>query len=231
MVSKIGFSGAMVDADIRSEARAGTEVVRQLAGKARALYELAAGESAVADESPYTSKNPQGETGADLSGPPWGSAIRHPIAWWSWLADDTDVVQPARDLVASNVAGLVIPVVMRWAVWNRPHARTLPGGAIAPYSRAQIWVRGHRTAAGVAATLQGRARNLSLNENAQTEQTQTANGTTATTAEADLFSTSAFFVNLRAGLNDLVLTFLCATANSSIQLDCVGLLQSVKRTH
>lgn len=230
MVSKLGFDGCMPDSQIRSESRGGIEIPRQLAGKARVLYELAAGESGVPGEEPSSGYNPQGEVGCDQSGPPWGSAFLHPIAVWSGLADDSDVHQPASDLVCSFNAGLLIPVVMHWRLWVKPFEPNLPG-AEPPYSRAQVWVRGHRFSGAGAATLHGRARNKTLNETFQTEMTGVAGATTASTAEVNLFSSAAFYVRLMPGVNDIVLTFICATAAHAIQLDAVSLLQVAKRSH
>lgn len=55
------------------------ETGRILAGRARWLYEMATGESAVSTEAPYVPVNPQGLYGVDHSGPPYGVALQHAI--------------------------------------------------------------------------------------------------------------------------------------------------------
>lgn len=229
MSSRVGWSGAMPDSQLRSEARGGVEIIRQVAGKALALFELTAGKPAI-DGQRFTPLNPQGEVGVDLSGPPWGSAHRHPIAWWSWLPNDTDVQQPARDPSTSFFSGILIPLVLRCSVWVRPHAPS-SGSFIAPYSRGYLWVRGHRASGAVAASLAVRARNLTMGQDFQTEQTASSVTTTASTTAANLFAGTTAYVDLVPGRNDIALTFLCETAACSINLDAVALLQVEKRGH
>jgi hypothetical protein len=234
VVSRIGFTGAVPDATVRSEARGGVEIIHQLGGKARVNYERAAGVSAVDGEAPIAPSNPQGDgPGVDLSGPPFGSALRHPIFWWSWLGDDADVQQPTGDKVASFIGGLLLPAMLRFTVWNRPHAPTRDSSVYKPpYSRALIVVRGHRTTGAGAAQLTGRARNVTMQETFQVEQTGTAGATTSSTTETGLFFTSdGFFVRLLPGLNEIALTFLCTTVGHAIQLDAVAGLQTSKRGH
>jgi hypothetical protein len=232
MVSRVGSSRTLPDSAVRSQARGGVELAQQMAGKARELYELACGESAVEGEPPFTPANPQGEVGCDLSGPPWGSALLHPIFWWSWLGDDTDVTQPDNDLIASSVGGSHQPAVVRAAIWVRPFADVLPGGGIAPYSRGIIWVRGHRSSGGGAAQLIGRARNVTLGQTSLTASAASAGATTSSTTEIDLFtSADDFFMKLRPGLNEIELIFLCETLGNAIAIDSLSILQLAKRSH
>jgi hypothetical protein len=126
----------LTDDEVRSEAYGLHYIAAALAGGTAWLYELASGEAASSDGA-ATPPNPQGQTGWDLSGPPWGPAIRHPIAWLGGLKPNAATGYGSTAVVgfSSDQPGLVGP----WWIWNRPHDE-LPSDdgqtfIAAPYSR------------------------------------------------------------------------------------------------
>lgn len=118
-----------------------SDVIRSLAGRARQLYELATGH--VPDDERTTARNPQGRVGVDLSGPPWGSAMRHPIAWMGDRDEGSTGVQQVAPVI--TLAAGASTTIGPWRVWNRPHARPQGGSAVAPYSRGFLNVEAKRT--------------------------------------------------------------------------------------
>lgn len=75
--------------EVKSHKPAIADVGQMLAGKAAWLYEWATGASATPGTPPQCPRNPQGTYGHDHSGPPYGSAIRHPLYTRSaiWAGD------------------------------------------------------------------------------------------------------------------------------------------------
>jgi hypothetical protein len=144
-VSRVGGLDLFLPNDkVGSLVPARADIPRMLAGRARALNELVDGVTMVAGEAPCIPPNPQGLLGIDFSGPPWGSAWRHPIAWgggrtteetgWQGPDDHSPLRHTAGDPAAS----------LRWRIRNRPHA-TLPDGYLAPYGSVALLVRARVT--------------------------------------------------------------------------------------
>lgn len=156
MVSRVGELLWLKDAAARTFAHGRAELARGLAGKARWLNELVDGQSAVAGEPPVTPPNPQGLVGIDCSGPPWGSAWRHPVAWVGGRGTDTtDWQAPAKHTPLIHTAGRQPVGISRWHIRNRCH-EVLPAGYTAPYAALQVKLRARVRSATATLTVRGR---------------------------------------------------------------------------
>lgn len=144
MARRFGLDRPLRDTDCDSESDALAFVIQSLAGGAAYLYELISGKAA--GDTQLTPPNPQGEIGIDLSGPPWGSAIRHPIAWLGGAKPDTAIGYGMAPVltVQANARAVIGP----WLIWVRPFER-LPLPAIAPYSIGRALIRAHDSAGNV----------------------------------------------------------------------------------
>lgn len=144
MARRFGLLRPLRDIDADSESDALATVIQALVGGAAYLYELVSG-TAVSSDSRVTPSNPQGEIGVDLSGPPWGSAIRHPIAWLGGALPNTAIGYGMAPVctVQPNARAVVGP----WLIWVRPF-EFLPSPSIAPYSIGVVHIRAHDTGAG-----------------------------------------------------------------------------------
>ncbi len=69
----------LTDEECQSLAAAHAKVLHSLGGRIRRLFELATGQPIAAGQPRSVGHNPQGLYGVDFSGPPWGSAWRHPL--------------------------------------------------------------------------------------------------------------------------------------------------------
>ena len=138
-VSRVGTLLFPAIAATKDQAPCLAEVGQALSGKARYLYELAAGNSAVAGEDPVVPANPQGLTGVDLSGPPWGSAILRPAAWFGGVANNANLQAPDSNVLQANTVKFTsVPI---W-LFVRPHAK-LPDGYEAPESHLLLLLRAY----------------------------------------------------------------------------------------
>lgn len=156
MVSRVGELLWLKDTQVCALAHGRAEIARGLAGKARWLTELVDGQSAVAGEPPVTPPNPQGLVGLDMSGPPWGSAWRHPVAWAGGRGTDSTSWQgPAKHTLLIHTAGRRPVGLTPWHVRNRCH-EVLPAGYSAPYSRLQVLLRARVQSATATLTVRGR---------------------------------------------------------------------------
>lgn len=141
MVSRVGDKLWLTDAQAGSLADARSEVARAFAGKARVINELVAGVSMVSGEPAVVPLNPQGLIGLDMSGPPWGSAWRHPVCWFGGRGTDTSGIQaPSRHIWMVHTAGQ--PPKMRgpFRAWIRPF-EVLPSPYVAPYAALRAYLR------------------------------------------------------------------------------------------
>jgi len=89
-MAKIGsvWPASLASERVANGAQADAEIPQMLAGRARWLYEMASGASAVDGEPASVPVNPQGRIGHDHSGPPYGSALKHRLFGWSGTRDD-----------------------------------------------------------------------------------------------------------------------------------------------
>lgn len=216
----------MPDSAFKSQAPAYAEVARSLAGRAADLYELATGEPAVAGESPLTPTNPQGLIGWDLSGPPWGSALRMPIAWFGGRSADTaNSLRPAHVWRHPQAYSEEKPAIIHLRFWNRAHDKLGPT-AIAPLSRL-FWVLNiYRVAGTTTPSVVLRTWNPRLGQKRETAQTQTV---TQTAAETRITS-ATLWVSALPGWNTVVLE--ASTTGAITGYITCGALQNLeKRTH
>lgn len=228
MTSRAGTFKFLLDEQVSSLAPVRARPLGQaLAGMARVLYELVAGAPAVAGEESASGTNPQGLIGVDLSGPPWGPAIRHPIATMSGLASTANVVQPtSARLNPKNVAGVAfIATLLRWRFWSRPYEYRM--GIVSPYSRALIVLRAHKV--GVTnASVTVRWRNTEVND----LWSSTTISVTSTSETTFTFSPSDF-MPLRAGggINLVDFNFEVTTSGAEAVIDSISLYQAKKLEH
>lgn len=201
------------------------DIARALAGGSREAWELIRGQSAVTGEPPVTGRNPQGLVGVDLSGPPWGSAIRHPLVWHNRRVT-TGFLQPDP---TNKRFSFGRPLVLVVEFWNRPHDK-LPQPEIAPYSLGVVWVRWSRVTGATTPTVNVTSRNLTLGQPPEQRRTASATGPASTTESTELFS-SAFYVDLTSGHNAIELTFDYASSGNVAAVSAFGLNQMSKRGH
>lgn len=224
MVAKVGSKDPLTDAQARSLARADASLIRSLAGRVRWLEEMTSGKSAVDDEEPFAGTNPQGLVGVDLSGPPYGSAILHPIAWFSGAFNAAVIAPPGPlDSIAekrNGGAGVLSP----WRIWVRPHA-ILPLPSVAPYSRGLMMVRAHRVG-GVDGVVTVTARQLG--DDPSSAKTGTF---TVTAAEANYTLANTFWVPFVPGTNDVDIRFTHEIAGALVTIDSLMIYNAVKRSH
>lgn len=229
--SKIGRLLGLADSQVRSEALGKVEVIQGLAGNARWLYELATG-AVPGDGQPATPPNPQGLVGCDLSGPPWGSALWHPVAWWGGISAAAGNVTCRGHLVGdiSSDRGQSKTIVGR--IWQRPFA-PLPSGSIPPYSRALLSLRAYRYSGAGDITLTVEVWTNNPDGDGVTSTTCLLPGATATGTETQFDLASTCFAQLEPGHNTVYLRFSSnvAAATAVAAVSCVTLFNGVKRTH
>lgn len=220
MVSRVGEMLFLLDEQARSlvAARA-SPMARAMAGMTRFLLELAAGESAVPGEAPQAGTNPQGLVGADLSGPPWGPALRHPIASWSGQAADGDVIEPTESRLVIVDFARMAP----WPIWNRFH-EVIDGVAV-PYSRGLVVLRAHKVGA-TSSDVDVAVRNLMVDE-----EFNTTTISVTSTSEATFNLGTSFFVPLLPGTNVVEFVFNAETDTAEIHIDSIDIYQGAKLEH
>lgn len=225
MARRFGFLQPLTDEEVNAESPALARVIQGLVGGAAHLYELVSGTPA-SNDSQVTPPNPQGEIGVDLSGPPWGSALRHPIAWIGGMPESTSIGYgrtPACVVKSTGGQNQIGP----WCFWVRPFEH-LPSPRKAPYSFGRVDIRAHRIG-GLSATLQVAVRNLSIDGSAP-EFTPGNQATVLTSEDNIAFSGGAMYVPLIPGWNTILLAFK-NDSTVDIHVDSVVVNQVVKRSH
>jgi hypothetical protein len=140
----------MTDSECRTLAPAvARRLATSLAGRARALYELASG-AAGADDGGGIPLNPQGRLGVDRSGPPWGDAHTHPLWSTEFLETTAGVAGDPCYLASLTVQNQVYQVPT--SLYVRPF-RDYEG---APYSRGEVQIVLERIGGAGTATVQVR---------------------------------------------------------------------------
>lgn len=202
------------DDAFQSEAPAYAEVARSLAGRAAELYELASGSPAATGEAPLTRQNPQGLTGWDLSGPPWGSAILHPVVTFGGMPND-GVSKHAPDIISAwdRWYSANRPALITLRFWNRPHERLGPS-AVAPLSRLYWAFRSVRIAGTGTPTATARTWNPQLFQRRDTGDSTTF---TTTATDASVVAGTTLHVAAHPGWNTVLLEIsLDTTGHTSI---------------
>lgn len=200
----------------RNWADATVEKARELAGKSRYLYELVAGEALDSAEAPVA-VNPQRLVGVDMSGPPWGSALFHPIATWGGIASGaaSSWTKVQHD---QSLAGAGSSRTWEADVWVKAHARY----RFAPYSRGAVFFRAKAASsfAGCAIELEANGRLATVSYNVTTSEVTTL----LQNEDPDAY------LDLVPGFNRLRIR---ATNQGSVALQMLGICvaQTVKRSH
>lgn len=220
--SRIGSFLFLPTSSTRVHAGAYSEAGQAWAGITRWTYEHATGAPAVAGEAPAAPLNPQGELGADLSGPPFGAAPRHCVAWW--LGDSSSTgASPSRS--PANPWTALDDVEERqqvFVIWNRPHAEREDGQA--PYQRLQLTWRGVQSA-GTSTVWRIRIVNQTLGGRAVTTTRTIATTTDSSYAETTL-------VPMAAGRNTIAVSFVRQSgAANTLNVTTLALANVVKRRH
>ena len=227
MPSKSSSGGLRLpDSAVRSEAPAWAETARGLFGRVNEIYELAAGVAATEGEGALTPPNPQGLVGWDLSGPPWGSALRHSVAWCGGRSPDTATfIQPDNDSDSSRRYTQQRPALIFMLFYNRQHERIT--GSVPAYARLYWVLRTYRVCGATTPTATAKSWNASLGE---TEETSPSSDTYTTTASDSQVLSSTLWVNCKPGWNRVALQV--TTTDSSVHyLTGFGLQNFVKRLH
>ncbi len=228
VAEKMGREGlaALFDAQTRSHAPMDAETFKLLAGRPKWLYEMATGESGgdTAHE-PSAQRAPSGRLGHDHSGPPYGSALQHPLFSYgasqtgsNFTVDDgTNNYEPG---IAVSSVGLGIQPTLVAECFVRP----FPAGVNdTPYSRGYLYI-------GALATVNPTTINVdmwSVNRYEQRRSDSVAVTTTAWPPEIVKFSTA--YWDIEPGINKLYMRFSCTS--NAIAVYGVSGNQIVKRSH
>lgn len=170
------------------------ETLQSIAGRTRLAYELAVGLPAFPREGAISQPNPQGRTGVDLSGPPYGSAVWHPVAWGGGMDNAASLAgeQPICDTIKATDRTLG-----PWLFWNRPHSE-LPTPYVAPYSRLFLLLRARLASGAVSSTLTVKMRVHSVSTGQVMTETSQAFTVSASTY-ATFQSTTGYFSGCPSG--------------------------------
>ncbi len=229
MQTRIGSEIYKPDSEARSESAGRVELARMLAGKSKVLAELATGARPVDADGRCTDVNPQGQLGVNLSGPPWGAALRRTIAAGSGIkpgANFEDRTPPSTALECFGVTNsFVIGPIL---IWNIPFD-PLPHPFVAPLSRGYVVFRAHRTTGAISTDLEVRAWNVSMSETIENASRDIV--TLGALAGNEATSTTDLFVRLRSGLNVVKLLFFCRTSGHEVMVDSWALEQRAKISH
>ena len=218
---RVASDQPLPDTATKSKAPAYASTARALMGRISTLAELLQGRVPVTLGRRTTPPNPQRLIGIDHSGPPWGSAWRHPLLVVGGCQTDY-----SGDVVGQRVVGaftITRPLIIPLRIYVRPHAQYFG----CPYSRGHLAFRAYRASGTGSLDIDIWARHGGS--------TARANGTTYTTSSG--FTTTAsehaptdIHCDLVPGYNDLDLTFGSSTSvEITIETLCVYL--GVKRLH
>tara|TARA_R110002051_G_scaffold58024_1_gene107049 strand:- start:14150 stop:14848 length:699 start_codon:yes stop_codon:yes gene_type:complete len=180
-------------------APAKSEAFATLAGRNRWLNEFLRGEfytdrsGSLAQEAPATPANPQGITGLDHSGPPYGPALRHSVAQYHAIkyASGTSPLNDDRGIEVPPDEGITFPV----AFYNKPFSPS----TTAPHSMGNLHVRIFNES-GAASTMSFRIRGAGADKSLTTA--SVGNNSAATT----LFNGSSDRFPIASGQNLLSFT-------------------------
>lgn len=227
MTSRVTSGGLRLpDSAFTAQAPAYATAARSLAGRATELYEFATGQSSATGEPPITPPNPQGMTGWDLSGPPWGSALLHPVVGWSGTAPTTNLIQPDTSATSDLWYSESRPALVVVRFWNRPHERLTPT-AVAPLARLHWRFASVRIAGTTTPTATARTWNPRVGQHRDT-----ANALSFTTTSTEtVITSSGLWVPAVPGWNSIYLEVLCSGGTTTHRLTNGCLQVVVKRSH
>ena len=132
---RLSSTSSLIDSEAKSTAPARAKVLQSLAGRVLYLAELLQGQVPVTLGRQTTPSNPQGRIGVDHSGPPWGSAWRHPLLTFGGCLTDASGNAVGQRVVGRFNASDALIIPMR--LYVRPFAAS----AGAPYSRGYFSAR------------------------------------------------------------------------------------------
>ena len=211
-MSAVVSTDNLTTSECRSTAIARNKIARSLAGRLRLLYELATGAPAVAGETAKSGTNPDGKTGVNRRGFPWGPAFQHPL-WigegrFSTSAMDGERPWAVMTSTSAERAWRIEVMVPRFT----ERAKT-------PYSR------GYFSASVAAAAATSTTCVVTMTCNGRT---QSANITLATTADTTV--EPSLWAELRPGINTIELT-IGPASGATITFASAVINQIVERTH
>lgn len=221
-LQKIVSTTPLAQSKCQSLSPATADLIVSLAGRVRYLYELATGAAAYSD-TVATPPNPQGMVGVDMSGPPWGPAIEHPL-WSAESAIDnaslfgelsvlkTDTLNERKRILAS--------------IYVRPFQVGGANGEQAPYSRGYLRFEAVRTSA----TTNG-AVAVNLYHGPDNSFGSTTTTLTCTSQTVPNIST-AIYTKLSPGYNYRLIEFKQTSATGAgIDIRSIAINQTVRISH
>lgn len=213
------------DESISNAPAVADRVIESIAGRARVLWELATGQNPVAD-SGYR-LNPQGLRGVDLSGPPWGPALKHTICGGEWH------IQGGGDIYSGGTPLYRIteenePQVRKFVFEVRPFERRTNS----PYSKLNVQLFAIADAGTPTIRVRTYIANRDGSIDAQKiicEETLNLN----TTGVFSSFTSSAMYLPCSAGLNYVAVEVAWTTNGGAFTIDVhsVVVSQVVERGH
>lgn len=219
---------AFADAPIRPDetrdhAPGWATLLERLAGNARRLYEELTG-AAIDGRELAIPRNAQGLYGRDYSGPPHGSAPRHPLAVWAGVDPSSGVVDDG----GANHAYIDVPSTtgVTWPMRLRNRGHHAHRGA--PYSRGYLALRLARTTAGSSAV------GVTIYSSARPELVRATTVTVASTTPTiydmqDDGNATVHYVDLAPGRNDLGIAL--SVDAGTVRVYGAILYQRAKRSH
>ncbi len=137
---RYGSNDTLTDLQTASLATAGADVIRSIVGRTRYLYEMVAGRSGVSGEEAIAPRNPCGDIGVNLSGPPWGPALRHTVWCTGGIQETSTTVSRPPCLVTGIILTQYVSLYQSLQVrfFMRRYSNWVRDTKIAPYSRLQL---------------------------------------------------------------------------------------------
>lgn len=219
MVQRVGDRTFLTDAAAGSLADARSEMARSLVGRARVLNELVDGRSMVANEPAALPPNPQGLVGLDMSGPPWGSAWRHPVCWFGGRGTDVSTVQQrTKHTPLIHAAGAPRSVAGPWSVWVRPF-ESLPAPFAAPYAALYLWLRARVRSGTATLTI-----TVSVADDESMQGARTVSTTVALTTTMTAFQPGALALVDEGGRRFITVDILTNAGTAEVECGALGVL-------
>lgn len=207
----------LADARTQNFAPGAAEIPKQLGGMNRLLYEMATGRSADTDGEAVAPRNGQYLIGVDHSGPPFGSAVLHPIAIYS----PSYVAGSDWDRADNEGIDIDNPLILDCVVDVRGHA-VVEG---APYSRGYVFARMDSDTASTTVTFRAEA-------NGTRRETNVTQGTSTTFWDLDTDGdASVFYFDLIPGRNRIRLLVTTTHASATVDTFTILIGQIAKRKH
>lgn len=218
-IGHAAFPILLEDRLVRSEADGKIQVIRGVASGARVLYELATGVNPFPQENAATTKNPNGDLGVCLCGPPWGPAIGHPVAWVGGILN-TSVIGAKTVAVIDPGDSELVP----WEFQNR-YFDQLPYPRIAPYSLLSLFLRVAMDTAGSADL------KVQAFKGQQFDEASARSVTTSITHTADTEIDLGLLLPVATGPNKIWVKLTNESASKTLTVISMTLNQIVKLSH